>query len=150
MPSDLLQKTDLVVASRVPGFEDTLRSTSLRLTTSGLAYYWSRTLPPPPGQDAVQRVQHVFEASALQRIRGLLEGLPPAPERPPFLLEDAPTRTFRFWSGEAERSLSFYELYFEEHSRHFYEARYGEPYPAMHRLRALWQLLHFPFERGVE
>lgn len=146
MPAGKLKKGDLLVVSRVPGFEAELHSSWLRLSDSGQAWYWSRRFLSPGGGESTQRLKHVFNASVLRRIRGLLQGLPPQ-GRPGAIMDDAAWRTLHFWENGQERSLSFQEQLFDEAWCAKYGAGYGAPYPAMPRLRALWALLHFPFEK---
>jgi hypothetical protein len=163
VPEGVLKKSDLVVAFRQPGFEAELETSWVRLTRSGQAWFQSRRFVAPGGEDRTRRVKHTFNPSVLVRIQGLLQGLPPPPGdpcfpqhllqglpqpgRPAFIMEDVAWRTLHFWEDGQERSLAMQEPYFDLRWSGIYGEGFGAPYPAMQRLRALWALLHFPFEK---
>lgn len=141
-----LKKGDLVVLSRVPGFEDELHGIELRLLPSGQADYWHSWLLPGAGR-VCERAKHVFRASAVRRIASLLEGLPPQGSSRR-TIDDFASWHFEFWSGEEARLVSIHEVFLESHRRQHFEEHFGtDPYPALQRLRALWAMLRFPFTR---
>ncbi|NMO15635.1 hypothetical protein HPC49_03040 [Pyxidicoccus fallax] len=143
MADDRLKKSDLIVISRTPGFDPELGSSTLQLTASGLAYYQRWWFSSPGHVRHSEQAEHRFNESAMSRIRSLLEGLPP-PVPPAFIMEDAGTWEFAFWSGEEVRVVSIYDMYLDESTRE----RFGnDGYPAFHRLRTLWSMLHLPFKK---
>ncbi|WP_163997714.1 hypothetical protein [Pyxidicoccus caerfyrddinensis] len=146
MPYERLKKGELVVMARVPGFEDELHAVQLRLTSSGRATYTHSWLVHGAGRVSEQ-TKHVFNASVMRRISSLIQGLPP--QGPPHrVIDDFASWEFETWHGEEVRTLSIHEIYLEERRRQHFESHFGaETYPAIHRLRALWALLNFPFKR---
>ncbi|MCY1017445.1 hypothetical protein [Pyxidicoccus sp. MSG2] len=147
MPYERLKKGELVVMSRVPGFEDELHGIELRLASSGRASHTHSWFAYGAGRLSEQ-TKHVFNASVMRRISSLLQGLPP--QGPPHVvIDDFPSWEFEVWSGEEVRTVRIHEIFLEERRRQHFERHFGaETYPAIQRIRALWALLNFPFKRA--
>ncbi|WNG48214.1 hypothetical protein F0U60_31815 [Archangium minus] len=148
MPTERLKKGDLLVAYLVSGFELAPRSYSLRLTASGRAYY-ERSWSEPEGGRTEHRAKHDFNASAMNRMRSLLQGLPPQGPAT-VIIDDFASWHFEFWSGDEVRTVSSLEVFLEERTRGYYEEQHRESYPALPRLRAVWSILRYPFERKYQ
>ena len=145
MPYERIKKGELLVLSRVPGFEDELHAIELRLKPSGQATYVHSWLVSGAGRVS-EKTKHVFNPSVLRRISSLLEGLPPQGPKGR-VIDDFASWVLEFWRGEEVRTIGIHEIFLEERWQHF-EKTYGpESYPGIQHLRALWALLNFPFKQ---
>jgi hypothetical protein len=141
-----IKKGELLVLSRVPGFEDELHGIELRLKPSGHATHVHSWLVSGAGRVS-EKKKHVFNPSVMRRISSLVEGLPPqGPARR--TIDDFASWGLEFWSGGEIRTLRVHDVFIEARWQHF-EKFYGtDPYPGLQQLRALWALLNFPFKWG--
>src|SRR5690349_9759998 len=134
MPHERIKPGELLVLSRVPGFEDELHAIELRLKPSGQAMHVHSWLVSGAGRVS-EKTKHVFNPSVMRRISSLVAGLPPQGPKQRHI-DDFASWVLEFWHGEEVRTVGVHEIFLEERWQHFEKFYGAETYPGIQQLRA--------------